>query len=111
VLQNVSHQKVRLFGEAFAKIQEATGISDIDDLVKAFATAEVRAGTVMLSKGEGVGLCMHRPAAAGCRRFHQGSRSDSAPSGAMSKELRCQSSKCCGLGRAGSMRLCILCQY
>lgn len=42
LLQNVSHQKVRLFGEAFAKIQEATGISDIDDLVKAFATAEVR---------------------------------------------------------------------
>lgn len=33
---------MRLFGEAFAKIQEATGISDIDDLVKAFATAEVR---------------------------------------------------------------------
>lgn len=42
-LQNVSHQKVRLFGEAFAKIQDATGISDIDDLVKAFASAEVRA--------------------------------------------------------------------
>lgn len=41
-LQNVSHQKVRLFGEAFAKVQEATGISDIDELVKAFATAEVR---------------------------------------------------------------------
>lgn len=41
VLQNVSHQKVRLFGEAFAKVQEATGISDIDDLVKAFAAAEV----------------------------------------------------------------------
>jgi hypothetical protein len=40
-LQNVSHQKVRLFGEAFAKVQEATGISDIDELVKAFATAEV----------------------------------------------------------------------
>lgn len=40
-LQNVSHQKVRLFAEAFAKIQDATGISDIDDLVKAFATAEV----------------------------------------------------------------------
>lgn len=40
VAQNVSHQKVRLFGEAFAKIQDATGISDIDDLVKAFASAE-----------------------------------------------------------------------
>jgi hypothetical protein len=24
--QNVSHEKVRLFGEAFAKIQEATGV-------------------------------------------------------------------------------------
>jgi hypothetical protein len=42
VLQNVSHQKVRLFGEAFAKIQEATGISDINELVNSFATAEVR---------------------------------------------------------------------
>lgn len=44
VLQNVSHQKVRLFGGAFAKIQEATGISNIDELVKAFATAEVSSG-------------------------------------------------------------------
>uniref|UniRef100_A0A383V6K0 ODAD1 central coiled coil region domain-containing protein n=1 Tax=Tetradesmus obliquus TaxID=3088 RepID=A0A383V6K0_TETOB len=38
--QNVSHEKVRLFGEAFAKIQEATGIQDIDELVAAFNAAE-----------------------------------------------------------------------
>lgn len=28
LVQNVSHEKVRLFGEAFAKIQEATGEQD-----------------------------------------------------------------------------------
>eukprot|EP00879_Flechtneria_rotunda_P012214 GHRR01012756.1.p1 GENE.GHRR01012756.1~~GHRR01012756.1.p1 ORF type:complete len:569 (+),score=227.55 GHRR01012756.1:229-1935(+) len=38
--QNVSHEKVRLFTEAFAKIQEATGIQDIDKLVAAFNGAE-----------------------------------------------------------------------
>jgi hypothetical protein len=37
----MSHQKVRLFAEAFAKIQEATAIAEIDELVAAFAAAEV----------------------------------------------------------------------
>ncbi|KAF8055922.1 ODA1 [Scenedesmus sp. PABB004] len=38
--QDVSHEKVRLFGEAFAKIQDATGIQDIDALVAAFGSGE-----------------------------------------------------------------------
>ncbi|GBF94682.1 flagellar outer dynein arm-docking complex [Raphidocelis subcapitata] len=38
--QNVSHERVRLYAEAFQKIQDATGISDIDDLVAAFASGE-----------------------------------------------------------------------
>lgn len=32
--------KVQMFGEAFQKIQTATGIQDIDDLVETFITAE-----------------------------------------------------------------------
>eukprot|EP00877_Chromochloris_zofingiensis_P013781 jgi/Chrzof1/8657/Cz03g19020.t1 len=38
--QNVSHEKVRLYGQAFAKIQEATGIQDMDELIKAFVDGE-----------------------------------------------------------------------
>jgi len=38
--QQVSMEKVQSYGEAFAKIQEATGISDIDELVERFVRAE-----------------------------------------------------------------------
>lgn len=34
--------KVQMFGEAFAKIQAATGIADIDELVETFIDAEDR---------------------------------------------------------------------
>merc|ERR1711959_239008 len=37
---NVSMEKVQTFEEAFAKIQAATGISDIDELVQNFVNAE-----------------------------------------------------------------------
>jgi hypothetical protein len=37
----VSLEKVQSYGEAFAKIQQATGITDIDELVTTFINAEV----------------------------------------------------------------------
>jgi hypothetical protein len=40
VAQAVSMEKVQSYGEAFAKIQEATGITDIDELVTTFINAE-----------------------------------------------------------------------
>ncbi|GAQ87539.1 hypothetical protein KFL_003590130 [Klebsormidium nitens] len=40
VAQAVSLEKVQSYGEAFAKIQEATGITDIDELVTTFINAE-----------------------------------------------------------------------
>jgi len=36
----VSLEKVQSYGEAFAKIQQATGITDIDELVTTFINAE-----------------------------------------------------------------------
>eukprot|EP00227_Mantoniella_beaufortii_P009215 CAMPEP_0197589222 /NCGR_PEP_ID=MMETSP1326-20131121/10235_1 /TAXON_ID=1155430 /ORGANISM="Genus nov. species nov., Strain RCC2288" /LENGTH=518 /DNA_ID=CAMNT_0043154135 /DNA_START=127 /DNA_END=1683 /DNA_ORIENTATION=- len=38
--QQVSMEKVQSYGEAFAKIQQATGITDIDELVTTFINAE-----------------------------------------------------------------------
>ena len=38
--QQVSMEKVQSYGEAFAKIQAATGITDIDELVTTFINAE-----------------------------------------------------------------------
>mmetsp|Transcript_37188 Transcript_37188/g.91938 ORF Transcript_37188/g.91938 Transcript_37188/m.91938 type:complete len:559 (-) Transcript_37188:205-1881(-) len=38
--QQVSMEKVQSYGEAFAKIQQATGITDIDELVTTFIAAE-----------------------------------------------------------------------
>jgi dihydroneopterin aldolase len=38
--QQTNMEKVANYGEAFAAIQEATGISDIDELVKSFIHAE-----------------------------------------------------------------------
>ncbi|KAI8473807.1 MAG: outer dynein arm docking complex protein ODA1 [Monoraphidium minutum] len=38
--QNVSHDRVRLYAAAFQRIQDATGISDIDELVAAFGAGE-----------------------------------------------------------------------
>lgn len=38
--QNVAAEKVQLYGQAFERIQQATGIDDIDQLVNTFITAE-----------------------------------------------------------------------
>lgn len=38
--QNVAAEKVQMYGQAFDKIQQATGIEDIDQLVNTFITAE-----------------------------------------------------------------------
>lgn len=38
--QNVAAEKVQKYGEAFEKIQQATGIEDIDELVNTFINAE-----------------------------------------------------------------------
>jgi uncharacterized coiled-coil DUF342 family protein len=38
--QHVSMEKVQSYGEAFSKIQQATGITDIDELVTTFINAE-----------------------------------------------------------------------
>lgn len=38
--QNVAAEKVQMYGQAFEKIQEATGIEDIDLLVNSFISAE-----------------------------------------------------------------------
>mmetsp|Transcript_9222 Transcript_9222/g.19727 ORF Transcript_9222/g.19727 Transcript_9222/m.19727 type:complete len:546 (+) Transcript_9222:205-1842(+) len=38
--QNVAAEKVQMYGQAFEKIQQATGIEDIDQLVHTFITAE-----------------------------------------------------------------------
>eukprot|EP00798_Chlamydomonas_sp_ICE-L_P015696 gene15696-21805_t len=38
--QNVAAEKVQLYGQAFEKIQQATGIDEIDQLVNTFITAE-----------------------------------------------------------------------
>ncbi len=38
--QNVAAEKVQMYGQAFEKIQEATGIEDIDQLVSSFISAE-----------------------------------------------------------------------
>ena len=40
VAQHVSMEKVQSYGEAFAKIQAATGINDIDELVTTFINSE-----------------------------------------------------------------------
>ncbi|MEW5311281.1 MAG: hypothetical protein WDW38_003009 [Sanguina aurantia] len=39
--QNVAAEKVEMYGHAFKKIQDATGIKEIDELVATFITAEV----------------------------------------------------------------------
>lgn len=44
-LQNVAAEKVEMYGHAFKKIQDATGIKEIDELVATFITAEVGAGS------------------------------------------------------------------
>lgn len=38
--QNVAAEKVQMYGQAFEKIQQATGIEDIDQLVSSFISAE-----------------------------------------------------------------------
>lgn len=38
--QNVAAEKVQMYTQAFEKIQQATGIEDIDHLVNTFITAE-----------------------------------------------------------------------
>lgn len=38
--QNVAAEKVQMYGNAFERIQESTGIEDIDQLVNSFLAAE-----------------------------------------------------------------------
>ncbi len=44
---NVAAEKVQQYGEAFEKIQKATGIEHIDDLVNSFLDAEDRNYTLL----------------------------------------------------------------
>jgi hypothetical protein len=64
VAQAVSMEKVQSYGEAFAKIQEATGITDIDELVTTFINAEDQNFSLFNYVNElnqvGGGLCLNR---------------------------------------------------